>query len=122
MTSVIYDAGECDFTTSHITEDELLCFLQSPYQVTYRARLNQTSQASIRQLTAIIQQWIESNSTIAIQGVHLRIDNCQCSVMCGPRNFIVIIVLFVFSVIANTIDMFLNIFIWVHMLAVHLQS
>ena len=65
----------CGFTASNIAEERFICFTpQSPHHVTYRARVNGTSQTTAGQLLTFIQQWINSTQSILIQGVQLNID------------------------------------------------
>ena len=54
------------------------CFL-NPDEVTFRARLQGTAQASSSQLVNYIEQWSTTDVTIAVQGLRLRVDS-SCSI------------------------------------------
>ena len=72
----------CGFMSSNILEERFVCFTpQSPHHVTYRARINRTSQATIGQLVIFIQQWVMTSQSILIQGVQLNIDRTCDSVI-----------------------------------------
>ena len=75
MVQIAEQACGCGFTSSNILEERFVCFTpQSPHHVTYRARINRTSQATTEQLVTFIQQWVMTSRSILIQGVQLNID------------------------------------------------
>jgi len=67
---------QCGLSADHITEDAFQCFANSEQQVTFRARMHGTAQATSSQLLRNIETWVaQMDSTIAIQGVRLHIDD-----------------------------------------------
>ena len=82
MVQAAEQACGCGFMSSNILEERFVCFTpQSPHHVTYRARINRTSQATIGQLVIFIQQWVMTSHSILIQGVQLNIDRTCDSVI-----------------------------------------
>ena len=66
---------QCGLSTEGITEQAFQCFENSEQQVTFRARLRGTGQASSSQLVAHLQTFVaQADSTIAVQGVRLDVD------------------------------------------------
>ena len=51
----------------------------NPDEVTFRAQLHGTAQASSSQLVNYIEQWSARDVTIAVQGLRLRVDS-SCSI------------------------------------------
>ena len=71
---------QCGLSAERITESAFQCFENSE-QVTFRARLRGTGQASSSQLIAHLQTFVaQADSTIAVQGVHLDVDG-SCSIV-----------------------------------------
>ena len=67
---------QCRFSAEHITGDAFQCFANSEQQVTFRARLHGTAQATSSQLLTNLETWVaQVDSTIAVQGVRLDVDN-----------------------------------------------
>ena len=63
-------------SAEHITEDAFQCFSNSEQQVTFRAILRGTVQATSSQLLRNVETWVaQTDTTIAIQGVRLDVDN-----------------------------------------------
>ena len=71
----------CGVSAERITESAFQCFENSEQQVTFRARLRGTGQASSSQLIAHLQTFVaQADSTIAVQGVRLDVDG-SCSIV-----------------------------------------
>ena len=67
---------QCRFSAEHITGDAFQCFANSEQQVTFRARLHGTAQATSSQLLTNLETWVaQVDSTIAVQGIRLDVDN-----------------------------------------------
>ena len=61
---------QCGLSAERITESAFQCFENSEQQVTFRARLRGTGQASSSQLIAHLQTFVaQADSTIAVQGL-----------------------------------------------------
>lgn len=69
---------QCGFSLQHISDSAFECF-SNPDEVTFRARLHETTQASTSQLMNYLQQWIMGNVTIVVRGLRLQIDS-TCSI------------------------------------------
>ena len=69
---------QCGFSLQHISDSAFECF-SNPDDVTFRARLQGTAQASSSQLVNYIEQWSTRDVTIAVQGLRLRVDS-SCSI------------------------------------------
>ena len=66
----------CGLRTDHITEYAFQCFANSEQQVTFRAKLHGTAQATSSQLLTNIETWVaRTDTTITIQGVRVHIDS-----------------------------------------------
>jgi len=66
----------CGLRTDHVTEYAFQCFANSEQQVTFRARMRGTAQATSSHLLTNIETWVaQTDTTIAIQGVHVHIDS-----------------------------------------------
>ena len=71
---------QCGFNAEYITDYALQCFPNSDQQVTFRARLHGTAHANSSQLTEDIQQWINTEMPVAVQGVRINIDTCPVAI------------------------------------------
>ena len=84
INGVIQDINQqcqCGLSTERITESAFQCFENSVQQVTFRARLRGTGQASSSQLIAHLQTFVaQPDSTIAVQGLRLDVDG-SCSIV-----------------------------------------
>ena len=82
VTTTVQESAEnicqCGFSLQHISDSAFECF-SSPDEVTFRARLQGTAQASSSQLVNYIEQWSTTDVTIAVQGLRLRVDS-SCSI------------------------------------------
>ena len=71
---------ECGISNRTIDTGVLICFSNSSSYVTYRARLEGTSQADSLDLISLIEDWVESGgASIIVTGVILTVDS-QCQV------------------------------------------
>ena len=71
---------ECGISNRTIDTGVLICFSNSSSYVTYRARLEGTSQADSLDLISLIEDWVESGgASIIVTGVILTVDS-QCPV------------------------------------------
>ena len=68
---------QCGFNAERITDYAFQCFPNSDQQVTFRARLHGTAHANSSQL---IEQWVNTGSSIAVQGVRMNIDICPVAI------------------------------------------
>ena len=71
---------QCGFDAEHITEDAFQCFPNSDRQVTFRARLRETTHATSIQLIEDTQQWVNTEIPVAVQGVRVNIDICPVAI------------------------------------------
>ena len=71
---------QCGFNAENITEDAFQCFPNSDRQVTFRARLRETTHATSVQLIEYIQQWVKTEIPVAVQGVRVNIDTCPVAI------------------------------------------
>ena len=71
------DSCGCQVLSGSIDEESFACFEDSATFVTYRARLNSTSNENS---TSLIEEWVSSGPTIRVRGVLMRVDT-QCSVV-----------------------------------------
>lgn len=75
LTDYIRNQCECGFSSSHIHQPNFRCFVNSPNHVTFRASLIAfSSYWSTDQLVNIVEDWITSRMSIAIQGKLLNVD------------------------------------------------
>lgn len=65
---------ECAFTVNHITEAAFQCFEKNSHEVTFRARLHGSSNATLMELINSIIMWIENGASVAINGILLSVD------------------------------------------------
>ena len=82
MTTTVQESAEnicqCGFSLQHISDSAFECF-SNPDEVTFRARLQGTAQASSTKLVNYIEQWSTTDVTIGVQGLRLRVDS-SCSI------------------------------------------
>ena len=77
---------QCGLSAACISDSVLLCFLNSEQQVTFRARMCGTDQASSLQLLDYLRTFVlQPDFTIAVQGVSLDVDS-SCSVTINAFN------------------------------------
>ena len=71
---------QCGFNAEHITDYAFQCFPNSDQQVTFRARLHETTHATSVQLIQNIDIWVNTGTSIAVQGVRISIDICPVGI------------------------------------------
>ena len=64
----------CGFTTQHLSDSELQCFMNLE-EVTFRALIIGTAQATSSELIEYIEQWIAGGASILVQTVRLTVDD-----------------------------------------------
>ena len=68
---------QCGFTTEHLTDSEFQCFTDLT-EVTFRARLRGTVQATTSELIRYIEQWIAGGGSVLVERVrHTTDSTCQ---------------------------------------------
>ena len=70
---------ECGITNDIIDEQLFACVPQSPTYVTYRARLEGTSETDSGSLISLIEEWVSNGASIIVTGVLMTVDT-ECSV------------------------------------------
>ena len=72
---------ECGITSDIIDREQhsFACFPESPTSVTYRARLEGTSETDSGSLISLIEKWVSGGASIIVTGVLMRVDS-ECSV------------------------------------------
>ena len=68
---------EC--SSNIIDKKSFSCFDESPKHVTYRARLEGTSETDSGSLISLIEQWVRGGASIIVTGVLMTVDS-ECSV------------------------------------------
>ena len=71
-------ATSCTECSSEIIDQQsllIVCSPDSPAQVTYRARLEGTSQASSSSLISLIEEWVSGEPSVTVKGATLRVDS-----------------------------------------------
>ena len=71
--------AECDITSDIIDRQSFACFPESPTYVTYRARLEGTSETDSGSLISLIEEWVSGGASIIVTGVLMTVDS-ECSV------------------------------------------
>ena len=71
---------QCGFNAEYITDYAFQCFPNSDQQVTFRARLHGTAHATSSQLIEYIQQWVNREMPVAVQGIRVNIDTCPVAI------------------------------------------
>ena len=71
--------AECGVTNDIIDKQSFACFPESPTYVTYRARLEGTSETDSGSLISLIEKWVSGGASIIVTGILLRVDS-ECSV------------------------------------------
>ena len=70
---------DCGVTQAIIDKQAFLCYPESPSYVTYRAKLEGTSEVESGRLISLIGQWVADGSGIIVNGVVMKVDP-KCSV------------------------------------------
>ena len=71
---------QCGLSADRITEGAFQCFMNSDQQVTFRARIHGTAQANSSRLITYIEQWVATETSIAVQRVRIRVDTCPVAI------------------------------------------
>ena len=71
---------DCGVTQAIIDKQAFLCYPESPSYVTYRARLEGTSEVESGHLISLIGQWVGDGSGIIVNEVVMKVDP-KCSVV-----------------------------------------
>ena len=70
----------CGITSDIIDRQSFACFSESPTHVTYRARLEGTSETDSDSLISLVEKWVfSSEASIIVTGVLMTVDS-KCSV------------------------------------------
>ena len=71
--------AECGIISDIIDRQSFTCYSESPTHVTYRARLEGTSETDSGSLISLIEDWVGSETGIIVTGVLMIVDS-ECSV------------------------------------------
>ena len=71
--------SRCGITNDVIDKQLFACFSESPTYVTYRARLEGTSETDSGSLISLIEEWVSGGASIIVAGVLMTVDS-KCSV------------------------------------------
>ena len=71
--------SDCVITSDIIDTRSFACFPESPTYVTYRARLEGTSETDSGSLISLIEDWVRGGPSIVVTGVLMTVDS-KCSV------------------------------------------
>jgi hypothetical protein len=71
--------SDCGITNDIIDNQQFSCFPESPTYVTFRARLEGTSETDSGSLISLIQEWVSGGTSIIVTGVLMTVDS-ECSV------------------------------------------
>ena len=70
---------DCGITNDIIDKELFHCFPDSHSHVTYRARLQGTSETDSGSLISLIEKWVSNGGDIGVTGLHMTVDT-KCSV------------------------------------------
>ena len=76
---------DCGITGDIIDMQSFSCFPDSPSHVTYRARLQGTSETDSGSLISLIEDWVDDGATIVVIGLLMKVDS-KCSVEISSFN------------------------------------
>ena len=80
LEQLVVTCAECAITSDIIDRESFTCFPESPTYVTYRARLEGTSETDSGSLISLIEKWVLSReASIIVTGVLMRVDS-ECLV------------------------------------------
>ena len=71
--------AECGITSDIIGRPSFACYPESPTHVTYRARLEGSSETDSGSLISLIDDWVSGGASIIVTGVLMAVDS-ECSV------------------------------------------
>ena len=66
---------DCGFTDDSIDKPSFSCYPDSPSFVTYRARLEGTSQTDSDHFISLIEQWVSDGASVIVTGVLMKVDS-----------------------------------------------
>ena len=75
--------AECSSDT--IDMQSFSCYEESPAHITYRARLEGTSERDSDTLISVIEEWVRGEDSIIVAGVRMPVD-ALCSVVISSLN------------------------------------
>ena len=70
---------DCGITSDITDKKSFSCYPESPTHVTYRARLEGTSETDSGSLISLIEDWVKGGASIIVTGVLMTVDK-KCSV------------------------------------------
>ena len=79
MDQLTASCSDCGITSDIIDTRSFACYLESPTYVTYRARLEGTSETDSGSLISLIEDWVKGGPSIVVTGVLMTVDS-ECSV------------------------------------------
>ena len=81
MKQLTASCSDCDITSDIIDRDtqSFACYPESPTYVTYRARLEGTSETDSGSLISLIEDWVRGGASIIVTGVLMTVDS-DCTV------------------------------------------
>ena len=90
ITSAIIDqltdsCSDCDITSDIIDRQSFSCYPESPRYVTYRARLEGTSETDSGSLISLIEDWVRGGASIMLTRVLITVD-MDCAVAISSFN------------------------------------
>ena len=71
--------SDCGITSDIIDTQSFSCNPESPTYVTYRARLEGTSETDSGSLISLMEDWVRGGASIIVKGVRMTVDS-ECSV------------------------------------------
>ena len=77
--------SDCEITSGIIDRQSFSCNPESPTYVTYRARLEGTSETDSGSLIILIEDWVRGGASIIVKGVRMTVDS-ECSVAISSLN------------------------------------
>ena len=77
---------DCGVSEADIDKQSFLCYPESPSYVTYRARLEGTSEVESGHLISLIEQWVGDGSGIIVNEVVMKVDP-ECSVAISDLGY-----------------------------------
>ena len=66
---------DCSLPRSHVYANEFTCAYNDAQEVIYRAKLQGMEATDCENLTSYVQEWIDAESSILIQGNRLQLDS-----------------------------------------------
>ena len=85
MDQLTPSCSDCGITSDIIDTQSFACYPESPTYVTYRARLEGTSESDSGSLISLIEDWVRGGASIIVNGVLMTVDS-ECSVAISSLN------------------------------------